>query len=236
LLASHGFATYALPYFSYDDLPRDANNLDIEYFEEAIEWFMTHPNVKEDGVGIIASSFGVSLALHLAARAKNKIKASVCINGSDWLILHPISISGRKFDPLPSDISRAELSADGFMITKDLFFSEEKKCSSPSAQIPIEKMSCKLLYLASGDDHTFNSSECAMQICKRLKECGQENILENVVYQGAGHLLEPPYTTHCKHAYHKTYNVNLSFGGDAVNHAKAQEDAWNRIINFFANM
>ena len=39
---------------------------------------MAHPNVKEDGVGIIATSFGVSVALHLAARAKSKIKASVC--------------------------------------------------------------------------------------------------------------------------------------------------------------
>ena len=78
LLASHGFATYALPYFAYGDLPKDASNLDIEYFEEAIEWFSSHPNVEKGGVGIIAISFSVSPALLLATRAKNKIKASVC--------------------------------------------------------------------------------------------------------------------------------------------------------------
>ena len=78
LLASHGFTTYALPYFSYDDLPIDANNIEIEYFEEAIEWFLKHPNVKSDGVATIATSFGVSPALLLATNTKNKIKASVC--------------------------------------------------------------------------------------------------------------------------------------------------------------
>ena len=36
LLALHGFAAYALPYFSFGDLPRGANKLDIYYFEEAL--------------------------------------------------------------------------------------------------------------------------------------------------------------------------------------------------------
>ena len=32
LLASHGFATLSLPYFNYEDLPKDLK-FDLEYFE-----------------------------------------------------------------------------------------------------------------------------------------------------------------------------------------------------------
>ena len=31
-LASHGFASYALPYFAYKDLPKGLQNLEAEYF------------------------------------------------------------------------------------------------------------------------------------------------------------------------------------------------------------
>ena len=139
-------------------------------------------------------------------------------------------------DYLEADLSQVKLSADGSCSTRNVLRSEEQRSSKPSAQIPIEKMSGKLLYVASGDDQNFNSGECASQIYKRLKECGREDILESVVYPGAGHLLEPPYTNHCKHAFNRTIGFNLTFGGDAVNHAKAQEDAWHRIIKFFRNM
>ena len=33
LLASHGFATFALAYFNYDDLPEGLEPIELEYFE-----------------------------------------------------------------------------------------------------------------------------------------------------------------------------------------------------------
>ena len=78
LLAMHGFATYSLPYFAYDDLPPNIDDVDIEYFEEAVEHFRHHSQVEKDSIGIIATSFGVPFALLLAARRNNRIKATVC--------------------------------------------------------------------------------------------------------------------------------------------------------------
>ena len=150
--------------------------------------------------------------------------------------MHPISIGGRIFEPLQADYGQAELSSDGFMITRNIYFSEEEKNCQPAAQIPVEKMSGRLLYLASGDDHNINSAECARQLYERFKKCGKEDILETVVYPGAGHLLEPPYSNHCKHSFHQKYKLNLSFGGNPVSHARAQEDSWNRIINLLHNI
>ncbi|KAJ7383527.1 hypothetical protein OS493_027190 [Desmophyllum pertusum] len=46
LLASHGFAALALAYMGYDDLPESPSpSVDMEYFEEAANWFSCHPKV-----------------------------------------------------------------------------------------------------------------------------------------------------------------------------------------------
>lgn len=45
LLANHGFATLALAYFKYEDLPQDPTELHLEYFEEAVNYMLQHPQV-----------------------------------------------------------------------------------------------------------------------------------------------------------------------------------------------
>ena len=76
LLASHGFLTYALPFFAYDDLPQDLEKIEIEYFEEAVDWLLQHPKVKKGGIGMMGSSKGGELALLTAGR-KPEVKAVV---------------------------------------------------------------------------------------------------------------------------------------------------------------
>ena len=45
LLAGKGFAVMALAYFKYDDLPKDVDILHLEYFEEAVNYLLSHPQV-----------------------------------------------------------------------------------------------------------------------------------------------------------------------------------------------
>ncbi|CAJ0966432.1 unnamed protein product [Ranitomeya imitator] len=45
LLASRGFATLALAYYNYEDLPKDMKELQLEYFEEAVNYMLQHPQV-----------------------------------------------------------------------------------------------------------------------------------------------------------------------------------------------
>ncbi|CAJ0946379.1 unnamed protein product [Ranitomeya imitator] len=45
LLASRGFATLALAYFYYDDLPLFLGEVDLKYFEEAAQFLCNHPKV-----------------------------------------------------------------------------------------------------------------------------------------------------------------------------------------------
>lgn len=45
LLAGKGFAVMALAYYNYDDLPKSMESLHLEYFEEAVNCLLSHPQV-----------------------------------------------------------------------------------------------------------------------------------------------------------------------------------------------
>lgn len=47
LLACGGFATLALPFFGYEDLPPIMKDLNLDYFEEAAKFVQSHPKVSE---------------------------------------------------------------------------------------------------------------------------------------------------------------------------------------------
>lgn len=45
LLAGHGFATLALAFYGFEDLPKEFNVIEVDYFEEAVCYMLQHPKV-----------------------------------------------------------------------------------------------------------------------------------------------------------------------------------------------
>ena len=150
--------------------------------------------------------------------------------------MHSFSVDGEKIEYIPFNISDGKISDDGSLITRDRLLSDEELYRYPNARIPIEQANGKILYLASGDDQNFNSERAARRMYKHLRECGKEETMDFVVYPKAGHLLDHPFMPFCKAAYHRICDTSLAFGGIAVNHSKAQEDAWRDILAFFKAM
>lgn len=81
LLASHGFATLALAYYDFDDLPTRLDSIHLDYFEEAVSYMLQHTQVKGPGIGLLGISLGADICLSMASFLKN-ISATVSINGS----------------------------------------------------------------------------------------------------------------------------------------------------------
>uniref|UniRef100_A0A8C3YQ11 Uncharacterized protein n=1 Tax=Catagonus wagneri TaxID=51154 RepID=A0A8C3YQ11_9CETA len=81
LLAGKGFAVMALAYHGYEDLPKGIENVHLEYFEEALNYLLGHPQVKGPGVGLLGISKGGELCLSMASFLKG-ITATVVINAS----------------------------------------------------------------------------------------------------------------------------------------------------------
>lgn len=45
LLAGHGFATMALAFYDFEDLPKEYGDIHLDYFEEALCYMIEHPQV-----------------------------------------------------------------------------------------------------------------------------------------------------------------------------------------------
>ncbi|XP_034019149.1 peroxisomal succinyl-coenzyme A thioesterase-like isoform X3 [Thalassophryne amazonica] len=81
LLASHGFVTLALDY--YTPKGADTRNTELSLFESAFNVIKDHPKVIQDRVGIFGLSLGAVVTLNLAALSTViNPRCCVCINGN----------------------------------------------------------------------------------------------------------------------------------------------------------
>ncbi|KAG0716352.1 Acyl-coenzyme A amino acid N-acyltransferase 2 [Chionoecetes opilio] len=102
----------------------------------------------------------------------------------------------------------------------------------PETIIPIERANANFLFLVSCDDRNWKSEMYADMAVERLKMAGKRNFKVHK-YPGAGHLLEPPFSTFCQSSYHKLIGGSLLWGGTLRPHAEAQLHAWDAILEFF---
>lgn len=228
LLASRGFAALSLPYFGYEDLPAGIE-LNLEYFEEAVDWLHSHPSVMKSGVGVIGVSKGGSLAMYMGTVC-SKVKAVVNINGP------AIQTTGLHFYqsiPQPVFNGAAELycgNEDGDICMGDANSPYLENASS--AIIPVEKAeNCEFLLINCEDDPSELTEHLEVIIDRfERNRCTNYRMLR---YFGAGHLLEPPYMPLCRVAYAKLVGCPVIYGGEMRSHAEAQDHAWQETLNFF---
>ncbi|XP_076407156.1 acyl-coenzyme A thioesterase 2, mitochondrial-like isoform X2 [Peromyscus maniculatus bairdii] len=112
LLAGKGFAVMALAYYNYDDLPKGMETMRIEYFEEAVNYLLSHPEVKGPGVGLLGISKGGELGLAMASFLKG-IKAAVIINGSVAAVGNTIYYKDETIPPVSLLRNRVRMTTTG---------------------------------------------------------------------------------------------------------------------------
>ncbi|MGA2262283.1 MAG: acyl-CoA thioesterase/BAAT N-terminal domain-containing protein, partial [Acidobacteriota bacterium] len=66
-LASRGFVALALAYFRYEDLPARLEAIPLEYFQRALTWMLTRPEVAGNRLAVVGASRGGELALQLGS-------------------------------------------------------------------------------------------------------------------------------------------------------------------------
>ena len=85
LLASHGFVTLALGFFGVDDLPPVYTSFDLNYFETALDFLLTHPHVTDrNKVRMFGSSTGGNIVLAMMSCLGDKMGACV-VSGSQFI-------------------------------------------------------------------------------------------------------------------------------------------------------
>ncbi|XP_026565017.1 acyl-coenzyme A thioesterase 1-like isoform X1 [Pseudonaja textilis] len=230
LIANHGFAVLALAYYGYEDLPKDMEELRLEYFEEAVNYMLKHPVVKGPGIGVLGHSKGGDLCISMASFLKG-ITAIVTINGSIANVATTVRYKDIAIPPLGMDTNRVKIDQNGIVDIIDVL---NNPLEGPDRQslIPLEKAEGRFLFIVGLDDHNWKSEFFANEAAKRLQAHGKDKP-GIICYPEAGHYIEPPYTPLCPTSVHFLVGKTVVWGGEPRAHAAAQVDAWKQIQDFF---
>ncbi|XP_020766879.1 peroxisomal succinyl-coenzyme A thioesterase-like isoform X5 [Odocoileus virginianus] len=230
LLAGHGFATLALAYYDFNDLPKKFDVIHLEYFEEAVCYMLQHAQIKGPCIGLLGISLGADICLSMASFLKN-ISATVSINGSGFSGDRVIHYKDSNIPPLGHDLRRVKVAFSGLLDIVDVRNDIVGGCENP-CMIPIEKAQGPILFIVGQDDHNRRSEFYAQIASERLQAHGKEKP-QIISYPGAGHFIEPPYFPMCPASLQTFLDKPVMWGGEPRAHSKAQVDAWKQIITFF---
>ncbi|XP_029454524.1 acyl-coenzyme A thioesterase 5-like [Rhinatrema bivittatum] len=229
LLANRGFAALALPYFCFEDLPVSMKDFQLEYFEEAARFLQRHPKVKGPGVGVIGSGKGADLALSMITFLPEVVAAvsisGCCCNTAADLHYGELTLPGLRFDL--SRVTVSETNVYDIFEALDDPLDPANHCSI----IPIEKAEGHILFVVGEDDRNWKSSLYADLAIKRLQQHGKENY-KLLSYPGAGHRIDPPYSSFCLSALDRVLGVPVLGGGKIQPHSLTQVDSWQKIQEF----
>ncbi|XP_037653293.1 bile acid-CoA:amino acid N-acyltransferase-like [Choloepus didactylus] len=229
LLASRGFASLALAYFDYEDLPPTIEEVDLEYFEEAANFLLRQPKVLGPGVGVVSICKGAAIGLSMAIHLK-QITAAVLINGPNFAVGGPQLYHDKIIQPLPPIPQLVSTNAFGCVEFYRVVGNPLDEANQPFL-LPVEKAQGHLLFIVGEGDKNLNSKVYAKQAIEQLQRHGKNN-WTLLSYPGAGHLIDPPYAPLCYASSLKQLPVYLIWGGDVALHAAAQEHSWKEIQMF----
>ncbi|CAH2296677.1 acyl-coenzyme A amino acid N-acyltransferase 1-like [Pelobates cultripes] len=229
LLASRGFASLALAYFAYDDLPSYLGIMELEYFEEAANVLLRNPKVLGDGVGVVAVCKGAEIALAMASYLP-QVKATVCINGTNAVTGNSLSYRDLQIDGIPYQVDRILVTHFGSLeLTHTL--GDTKKPEYEDCILPLEKARGPILFLVGEEDRNYDSLTFSKEAKTRAEKFGKKDVHVHS-FPGAGHLLEPPGAPFCPVSKSTFFPLPLTWGGELIAHCKAQETCWRETQDF----
>uniref|UniRef100_A0A669CA81 Acyl-coenzyme A thioesterase 4 n=1 Tax=Oreochromis niloticus TaxID=8128 RepID=A0A669CA81_ORENI len=205
LLASHGFASMAIDYLTSKFTMETGKMVDNQYFETAYRVLQQHPQVCGSKIAMIGLSFGTSMTLKMAIYSEViKLSAAVCISGSH---VQPVEGSVEEIMGFfQKNAGKTRFNEKNEAIWRDLLLPIP---TDPSLKADIKEM---------------------------MARAGNSHLLTVLSYPNAGHLIEPPYTPHARSSTFKTVEIQEKvmclWGGQTVEHSRAQEDAWKKILVF----
>ncbi|KAM5192301.1 acyl-coenzyme A amino acid N-acyltransferase 1-like [Mantella aurantiaca] len=228
LLASRGFASLALAYFAYEDLPMKLENMDLKYFEEAAQLLCNHPKVCGDGIGIVSFSKGSEPALAMASYLP-RVAATICVNGTNAINEHPLSYGDVTIPAIPYQLAKILITDVGTCLSGML--GDPSKPEHQNSIIPLEKARCPILFLVGENDLVYDSLYFAKQALARAQKYNKQDVYIQS-YPGASHLIEPPGFPYTSVSQTSGFPHPLIWGGKLVPHCQAQENLWKDILDF----
>ncbi len=250
-LANKGFAGLSLPYTGMEGLPKLPEEINLEYFENAMRWLKTQQEVDSQKIIVAGASRNAELALILASifpelihgviayapssvswsnvvlpYNSNTLKPSWKYQGADIPYVPMDKIPGNDSDKIETlGYWESGLAKTDFVI---------------EATIKVEKINGPVLLFSGMDDRIWPSSLMADMIEQRLEENNFQFSFQNIKYENAGHLISSnpesnyDYRTGIMNINGKDYE--FEFGGTTEGDKKAKLDAKMRFLEFMEKL
>jgi len=239
VLARNGFAAVAVAYFATERLPKELNQIPLEYFQRVLAYVRSHPSLSSERVGIAGNSKGAELAL-LFASNDSGIRAVLGFVPSSvvWQSL-PSSVAwDRSADQAPRQSSWTfkgqplafvpYVAATPSESLADMYRRSLKQDELVErAAIPVERINGPILLLSGKQDTTWPSSLMGDMVVKRLREHAFAFPYEHIAYDDAGHMI------HTRAATNLRGTPATRRGGTESGNRIAQDDAERRMLEFF---
>nr|WP_299069927.1 acyl-CoA thioester hydrolase/BAAT C-terminal domain-containing protein [uncultured Allomuricauda sp.] len=245
--ANKGMVGLSLPYIGEEGLPRLPEEIELEYFENAINWLRKQSEVDPNKIIVMGASRNAELALIIASTFpesvsgvvayapssvswsntvlpynSNELKSSWKYKGVDIPYVPMNKIIGNESDKIKMvDYWKNGLAKTNFIL---------------QAAIKVEKINGPIILFSGNDDKVWPSSIMADMIERRLGHNSFEHSFQNIKYDNAGHLISnnpdnnSSYRTGIINIDGKDYKYE--FGGNNIGDFKAKQDAKLKLMEF----
>ncbi|KAM9376638.1 peroxisomal succinyl-coenzyme A thioesterase-like isoform 2-T2 [Pholidichthys leucotaenia] len=165
--------------------------------------------------------------------------------GNDYFELScAVSISGSHVQPVDGSIAeilnyfdtnraKTRFNENNEVIWKDLLLPIP---TDPSLKVDMGRIQCPLMLIVGEDDQNWPACESAADIKDMMERAGNNHLLTLLSYPHAGHLIEPPYLPHTRTSLFKSLGKGEKYmvlwGGQMLEHSRAQEDSWRKLLVF----
>ena len=225
LLASKGYVTLALAFFGVDDLPPiyTTDGMDLEYFEEAVDYVLGLPEVQPKRLGLFGLSMGGNISLLMSSNFGHKIHACAVVSSPGLSAPGPTRYRGR-------EVTEATNFEENFILR--FHGGVEEAMRHSRRHIPVHQTNVPILAVVGEEDTSV--FEMFSFLVTRWRQLGKSDI-DFHSFPGAGHLIDPPFSPHFRRSGHPYLapGVKVDYGGHLQPHALAQFSAWEMLLKFY---
>ena len=226
LLANKGYTVFHLVHVGEGSLPKTWCTIDMDYFDEAFDFMERQASVQTNNIGMTGNSMGGELSM-LFASLSTRVKA-VAVTGAVPYVTHDsheYKAKGITLQAIECDFDKVKHGNNN-----DMIFGYTVSTKIPEARIKLENYEAPILLIQLSED-TAVIPTAEEDVASIEKEFGPTTT-KVITYEGAGHLLQPPYQPFCYSSYLKAINVVVAWGGQMVEHVRAKEDSWKVMLEF----